>query len=353
MSQQSSLNSERSTSHKSKTLWGRIAGVAASAALCMGLNIPTSAIAGRNITSATLDALLTSSPNPPLTFPFVHDTVSAPLIGTWLPKTFNFTAGGASTTLAFKSTTTTPQAAAGPQIDNVIVECVPPQPPQGQLKVCKVAGPFVPVGTHFTFHAGTAAPFTVLAGPAPGGTCSLGPTFNAGWTVSVTETVPSGMTVSTITVAPPPRLVGTPNLPGGTVQVMIGSGVTDVTFTNRRQTGYLEICKRITPQFFGAGNYSFFVNPGNLGPFVGPARSCSPAIEVAAGMVTITELPSPGTQLAGCSTLPTTQQGPCNLAARTSTVNVAPGDVSTQTIAIFTNSFVHHLESTVDEEERQ
>jgi hypothetical protein len=227
-------------------------------------------------------------------------------------------------------------------IDDVSVEVTQPNicsSSLGTLKVCKVAGPSVTVGTPFTFQAGTSTPFTVLAGPAPDGTCSIGPTFNVGSTIAVTETVPSGMIVSGITVTPPPRLAGAPNLAGGTVQVTIGSGVTEVTFTNRKQTGFLEICKQVEPRSPG-GSYTFFVNPGNLGPFVVPAQGCTPAIEVAAGMVTIAEVLSPGVQMTGCSTLPPTQQGLCDFPTGTSTVNVAPGDVSTQTIAIFSNRFI-------------
>jgi hypothetical protein len=285
--------------------------------------------------SATMAVLVN---NAPVTgSPYSHSIPLTP--AQWQQHAFAFTAGaGTSTTLAFQSTTTTENVGTGPQLDNVAVECISP-PPQGRLKVCKVAGPFVAVGTPFTFQAGTSALFTVLAGPAPGGTCSLGPTFDVGSPVWVTETA-SGMTVSDITVAPRPRLIGTPNLSGGTVQVMIGSGVTDVTFTNTRQTGFIEICKTFTPRNRGGGSYSFTVNPGNLGPFVVPAGSCSPAIEVPAGMVTITEALSPGIQLVACSTLPSTQQGACVLAAGTSTVNVVPGDVSTQTIAIFSNALV-------------
>jgi hypothetical protein len=275
--------------------------------------------------------------------PYTHSDPSGTAVppAQWQQHGFTFTAATNSTTLAFQSTTTAPNPAAGPQIDNVTINCAPP-PQQGRLKVCKVAGPFVPLGTPYTFQAGTSSPFTVRAGPAPGGTCSLGPTFNVGSMVSVTETIPSGTIVSAITVAPPPRLVGVPNLAGGSVQVAIGSGVTEVTFTDRKQTGFLEICKAFTPANLGGGSHTFTVNPGNLGPFVVPARGCSPAIEVAAGTVVITEVLPPGNQLAGCSTIPATQQGACNLAAGTSTVNVGPGDVSTQTIAIFTNKVVWH-----------
>ena len=194
-----------------------------------------------------------------------------------------------------------------------------------------MAGPGVTVGTPFTFTAGSST-VTVPAGPAPGGTCAVGPSVPIGSTVTVAETIPAGDTVSSITVEPPGQIVGTPNLAGGRVNVTIGVGVTEVTFTDKR-TGFLEICK--TGRL--AGSFTFTVNPGGLGPFVVPAGACSPAIEVAAGQVVITELPTPGTAMIGCHTIPTNQQGPCNLGAQTSTVTVVPGNVSTMTIAFVTN----------------
>ncbi len=206
-------------------------------------------------------------------------------------------------------------------------------PPTGLLKICKVAGTGITVGTPFTFNAGGSNTLTVPAGPAPGGTCMIGPSFPVGTNVTVTETIPAGDTVSSIAVAPPSQLVGTPNLAGGSVNVAIGSGVTEVTFTDNR-TGFLEICKKgdVT------GNFSFTVNPGGLGPFVVPAGACSPAIAVAAGPVTIHELQTNNSaNIIACSTLPAGQQGPCPPGAQTSTVNVVPGDVSTMTIAIITN----------------
>jgi hypothetical protein len=202
----------------------------------------------------------------------------------------------------------------------------------GILKVCKVAGPGVAVGTPFTFTAGSST-LTVPAGPAPGGTCVVGPSLPVGSTVTVAETIPTGDTVSSITVAPSGQLVGTPNLAGGSVNVTIGTGVTEVTFTDEKRTGFLEICKigRLT------GSFTFTVNPGGLGPFVVPAGACSPAIEVAAGPVVITEQPTLGTAMTGCSTMPTSQQGSCNLGTQTSTVTVVPGDISTMTIAFVAN----------------
>jgi hypothetical protein len=208
------------------------------------------------------------------------------------------------------------------------IDCVKAEG-SGILKVCKVAGPGIAVGTPFTFTAGSST-FSVPAGPAPGGTCVLGPSFAIGSTVTVAETLQAGITVSSIVVAPANRLVGAPNLPGGSVSVSTGSGVTEVTFTDKR-TGYLEICKK------GDAAGSFTVNPGGLGPFAVPAGACSPAIEVAAGSVVIQETPTKGAGMTECATIPAIQQGDCNRDAQTSTVTVAPGDISTMTIALITN----------------
>jgi hypothetical protein len=214
--------------------------------------------------------------------------------------------------------------------------CLGKQPPQGNLKICKVAGPGVTPGTPFHFTAGGVT-LTVPAGPAPGGSCVVGPSFPVGTTVLVTEAIPAADAVSSITVNPPPQLVGTPNLTTGTVTVKIASGFTEVTYTNwmksHQKTGYLEICK----QSPGKGNFTFTVNPGNLGPFVVPAGACSPAIEVPAGTVTITETPVSGSVLTNCSTIPANRQGTCDPSTLTSTVTVAPGGVSAQTVAIFNN----------------
>jgi hypothetical protein len=201
----------------------------------------------------------------------------------------------------------------------------------GILKVCKVAGLGITIGSSYTFTAGSST-FTVPAGPAPGGYCVVGPSFSVGTNVTISETIPAGNAVSSIVVAPPSQLVGSPNLAGGSVNVAIGSGVTEVTFTDKR-TGFVEICKtgKVT------GNFSFTINPGGLGPITVPAGACSPAIEVAAGPVVIQELPTPGAILVGCTTTPAANQVACNTGAHTSTVNVVPGNVSTMTIAYMLN----------------
>jgi Bacterial Ig-like domain (group 3) len=202
----------------------------------------------------------------------------------------------------------------------------------GTLKICKVAGTGIPVGTMFNFTAGSST-VSVPAGPAPGGTCAIGPVFPVGTVVNVAEAVPAGNTVTAISVKPASQLVGLPSLPGGNVNVTIGAGVTEVTFTNNR-TGFVEICKKGDVK----GTFNFTINPGSIGPLAVPSGFCSPAIEVAAGPVIIRELTTPGTVMSGCATIPASQQLSCNLSTRSSIVSVVPGDESTMTIALITNA---------------
>jgi hypothetical protein len=203
--------------------------------------------------------------------------------------------------------------------------------PQGILKVCKVAGHGIPVGTVFSYTTGgSSTPFQVPAGPAPGGTCVIAGSFPVGATVNVTEMQVPNDAVSNIAAEPPSSLVSMV-LATGTANVRIGSGVTEVTYTNYNKPGYLEICKN------GRGSGSFTVNPGNLGPFTVTAGSCSPAIQVSAGPVSIHETSSFGTAMSGCATIPSSQLVSCTPSNQSLTVNVVPGGVSDQTIATVTN----------------
>ena len=77
------------------------------------------------------------------------------------------------------------------------------QAPPGQLKICKIAGQGVAVGTLFNFTAtdGTTQHMDqVEAGPAPGGYCVVDGTWPVNDTVTITETnIPPGVSVSGIT----------------------------------------------------------------------------------------------------------------------------------------------------------
>ncbi|MGA3372121.1 MAG: hypothetical protein ABSC48_10220 [Terracidiphilus sp.] len=215
----------------------------------------------------------------------------------------------------------------------------------GNVKLCKVAGPGVAASTPFTFNyssihgSGTAS---IPAGPAPGGYCKLSGSAPIGTVVHLAEVLPAGDIVSSITAAPPSSL-GATNLSAGTATVTVGTGVTEVTYTDENQkeeTGYLEICKEYkgnsttAPPPFA----TFNITPGSSGPVVVPAGACSPAIEVPAGTVTITEVPIVGYAMNTCATIPAADQISCVPATWTDTVTVAPGNIPNQTVAIITNS---------------
>ena len=101
----------------------------------------------------------------------------------------------------------------------------------GTIKVCKVAGPGVAVGTNFDFAVGSKN-VTVPAGPADqGGYCKLVSGFTQGANVTITEAARSGVRVTAITVQPASREVSS-DLATRTSTVTVGSGTTVVSFTN-------------------------------------------------------------------------------------------------------------------------
>ncbi|HLX51314.1 MAG TPA: ice-binding family protein [Streptosporangiaceae bacterium] len=102
--------------------------------------------------------------------------------------------------------------------------------PAGEVKVCKVAGAGVRIGTRIHFTVNRHA-ITVPAGPAPGGYCVLAGRFLLGTQVTITEQIPAAEHVSAITASPAKRLVSA-DLTTGTAVVDAGKGFTDVTFTD-------------------------------------------------------------------------------------------------------------------------
>jgi hypothetical protein len=136
----------------------------------------------------------------------------------------------------------------------------------GILKICKVAGTGVEVGTPFTFTVdGTTV--TVPAGAGPGGTCVIVGEFPHSTVVRITETVPTGMGVSTITVAPAGEArTCTPAAGPNEVCAHISGGlVTEVTFTNIVvPPGILKICKVAGTGITVGGLFAFTVSPAPI-----------------------------------------------------------------------------------------
>ena len=95
----------------------------------------------------------------------------------------------------------------------------------GYLKICKIAGAGVTIGTLFMFQVDNQAYLV------PAGYCILDGTFLVGTEVTVHEVVPTGYQLTGITVDPSGRLVSL-DLINGSVTVMIGTGVTVTNFTD-------------------------------------------------------------------------------------------------------------------------
>lgn len=156
------------------------------------------------------------------------------------------------------------------------------------LKVCKIAGTNVPVGTPFTFDVTLAnpvsgginppftVPVTVNAGPAgpQGGNCVIVPTvngnmsllggaFNQGSTVTITERASGNTVVSSITSTTstlPPFVAGQRTTTLSGVNGIV-AGVTQVTFTNTAPTPPVPPSSRVAYDFDGDGKADLSVLP--------------------------------------------------------------------------------------------
>jgi hypothetical protein len=211
------------------------------------------------------------------------------------------------------------------------------------LKVCKVAGFGVAVGTPYTFGyklPNGSGKVTVPAGPAPGGYCTVVGTPTPG-SFTLSESIPDGDSV--VSIGSVPSKGGKGDLAAGTFTGTLEPGVTEVTFTDEhvrsgQPTGYIEVCKNVkashaTPP----STFTFNVGGQNL---TVPTGACSPAIETTAGPVIVTELPTAQYAMTGCATFPTVDLVSCSPAGHTATVNVAPGSVSAETILTVTNASI-------------
>ena len=109
------------------------------------------------------------------------------------------------------------------------------KPVEGMLKVCKVAGSGVAAGTMFQFtNSANSQVLAVPAGSGPGGYCGV---FTGTFTgkVTVSELAKTGYVADDIDVSPSNRQAAPPNLQERSVKVQIGTGVTEVTYTNSKR----------------------------------------------------------------------------------------------------------------------
>ena len=231
----------------------------------------------------------------------------------------------------------------------------------GQLKVCKSAGAGVTVGQLFTINVNNNS-YNVPAGPTDGGYCVLAGQFPLNTEVTVQEVMPVGYAVSNIEVKPD-RAVNT-DLALGKVIIEIGSGVTEVIFTNRDSSlptptagpsstptatpncapnctptptptpkGRLQICKEADGD--GVSGY-FSFNFANKSKTV-PVGACSALITVDAGALTINEVAQAGYKVTDIYTIPPNRLISEDLNTRSATVTIVQGYASSQTIVVFRN----------------
>jgi len=229
-----------------------------------------------------------------------------------------------SSNLAAGSATVTVNGG-GQTIATFLDAVIPVLPRTGFLQICKVAGAGVAVGTPVTFSV-AGNPVTVLAGPAPGGSCSAPLAMPVGATL-IAETPAPGTALSSVTTLPAGLLVAS-NLTAGTATVTVNDGAQTVaTFLNTIVSGFplgtLEICK-----LSGAGvapGVSFSFNAGGT-PITVAAGSCVSAATFPVGTsVVVSETPSPGTTVSAIGVLPADRQGAVNLSAGTVNVSIGPG----------------------------
>lgn len=192
-----------------------------------------------------------------------------------------------------------------------------PDIPLGTLEICKLSGAGVASGMVFSFTAG-GTPVTV-----PAGSCVSAATFPVGAAIVVAEIPSTGTIVSAINVLPP-DLQGAVNLAGGTVTVSIGTGLTEVDFTNTAGgSGLLKICTIAGSGVAPGTTLSFAIGAAS---FAVPSGYCvQSGLWPVGAVVTVTEMVSTTTVASAISVLPVAQQGAVNLSAQTVTATVGVG----------------------------
>jgi len=217
------------------------------------------------------------------------------------------------------------------------------QPNGSVLKVCKVAGSGVPVGQSFTFteNAGgqTVGPFAVAAGTAPGQSCGYATDYQVGTKVSIAEVATPGIAATSIVVSGTGASQSNTNLNAGTVTATVGSGITEVDYTNsvvvNQPPGYIEICKNAGDPFVAPGPWMFTLSQGNWSTTQSVlAGQCTGDVAVNPGQVNVSETFAAPDYVSSIASIPSGDLLGSNLANGSATFAVASGVATT---AVFTN----------------
>lgn len=189
----------------------------------------------------------------------------------------------------------------------------------------------------------------------PAGYCVLAGQFSLNTQVTIQETIPAGYYVSSIVVKPETRTVNKYTSQGKVI-VKVGSGVTEVIFTNTGSgptptptrtpngtptptstpKGRLQICKEAS----GSGVSGYFTFRFETRSRSIPVGACSLIISVNAGTLTVTEDAQSGYAVTDIYTIPANRLISKNLSNRTATVTIVQGTSTSQTIVVFVNRAV-------------
>lgn len=110
-----------------------------------------------------------------------------------------------------------------------------------------------------------------------------------------------------------------------------------VCLSSSAQAGLIEICKDALPIGSVTGQFSFTI-AGQGGTFTVPAGACTLPFELPNGFADITEVSQPDSILLGVLTFPEDRLVSFDLVTGTARVLVVEGDISNQTVVIFTNT---------------
>lgn len=210
------------------------------------------------------------------------------------------------------------------------------------LKVCKSASTDL-VGQPFTFTENGGAAFSVNAGTVATPNCGPVKKYALGTIVHVRELQNNpNAEVSSIGVSD--GRGSNANTAAGTVDATIGSGVTIVTYTNvvpnPIKYGYIEVCKTRGDHYV-SGNFVYTIT-SSIGGFTDtesvPTGSCTGAIRVPAGVVSVAETPRSPYHVKAINVAPGGRLVTKNLSNGTVSVTVPYGDQSTETLVKYKNA---------------
>jgi hypothetical protein len=199
----------------------------------------------------------------------------------------------------------------------------------------------------------------------PAGYCILAGQYPLNTNVTIQENIPAGFFISSIEFKPSNRKVSK-NLALGTAVAKIGTGVTEVIYTNKPTgtptntpqptrtpggtkpptatpavTGRLQICKEAGSNgVSGSFTFRFDTRSRSL-----PVGACTLIMSANVGTLVVKEDLKAGYVVSNIYTIPANRLISKDLSNRTATISIVQGNAASQTIVVFVNSAVTSRQS--------